>query len=320
MTIITQETYQTSVSYIKERIPDHFHSVKLGIICGTGLGTLVETIDPTTKIELSYKDIPGFAASNVIGHASKLVFGHLGESRTPTAFMVGRFHYYEGHSMQQCTLPVRVLKLLGVETLIVTNAAGSLNPKQKVGDLMILQDHLFLPGLAGNHPLVGPNLDQFGTRFPPMSDAYHYRLRQLAFLAGHQVGISLDDMHEGCYAMVSGPCFETSAESRFLIHSGADAVGMSTVPEVVVARHCGIKVLGISLMTNAVVVQRGKNAKKDVLKELGLPHDHIEGEQDVDRDLNVANHEEVLETGAARALDMQRMVKKLTDLIAEEKF
>lgn len=222
--------------------------------------------------------------------------------------------------MQQSTLPVRVLKLLGVETLIVTNAAGSLNPKQKVGDLMILQDHIFFPGLTGTHPLIGPNLEFFGTRFPPMSDAYNYRLRQLAFLAGHKVGISLDDMHEGCYAMVSGPSFETSAESRFLRNSGADAVGMSTVPEVVVARHCGIRVLGISLMTNAVVMDRGKNAKKDILKELNLSHDHIEGEQNIDRDLNVANHEEVLETGAARALDMQRMVKKLTDLISEEKF
>lgn len=253
----------------------------------------------------------------MVGHASKLVFGHLGDARTPTVFMVGRFHYYEGHTMQQCTLPVRVMKLLGVETLIVTNAAGSLNPNQKVGDLMVLQDHIFLPGLVGNHPLIGTNLDRFGTRFPSMSDAYSYRLRRLAFLAGHQVGISLDTMHEGVYCMVGGPSFETSSESRFLAQVGADAVGMSTIPEVVVARHCGIQVLGISLMTNAVVIARGRNAKKEILIDAGLPHDHLAHEE-VERDAIVANHEEVLETGAARTLDMQRLVKKIADLLVTE--
>ncbi|CAO3590961.1 unnamed protein product [Absidia cylindrospora] len=206
------------------------------------------------------------------------------------------------------------MKLLGVETLIVTNAAGSLNIKQKVGDLMVLQDHLFLPGLVGSHPLIGHNLESFGPRFPAMSDAYNFRLRQLAFTAGHQVGISLNDMHEGVYCMVSGPSFETSAESRLLQQNSADAVGMSTVPEVVVARHCGIKVLGISLMTNAVVISRGRNAKKQVMIDAGLPCDDLVHE-DIDRDALVANHEEVLETGAARALDMQRLVKKIADLL-----
>ncbi|KAI8085098.1 purine nucleoside phosphorylase [Halteromyces radiatus] len=317
MSIINESSIQTTFEYIQNRIPEEFKSVKLGIICGTGLGSLVDTIDPSTKVELHYTDIPGFAVSKVLGHASKLVFGHLGEARTPTVFMVGRFHFYEGHSMQQCTLPVRVMKLLGVETLIVTNAAGSLNKKQKVGDLMILQDHIFLPGLVGSHPLVGHNLETFGTRFPSMSDAYSYHLRRLAFKAGHQVGIDLADMHEGVYCMVSGPSFETSAESCLLMNNGADAVGMSTVPEVVVARHCGIQVLGISLMTNAVVISRGKNAKKEVLSDLGLPFDHIVDE-DIDRDAVVANHEEVLETGAARALDMQRLVKKIADLLSEQ--
>ncbi|KAI8332894.1 purine nucleoside phosphorylase [Chlamydoabsidia padenii] len=313
-TTIDETTIETTYQYIHSRLPEEFKSVKLGIICGTGLGTLVETINPATKLEFSYADIPGFATSKVVGHASKLVFGHLGDANTATVFMVGRFHFYEGHSMQQCTLPVRVMKRLGVETLIVTNAAGSLNPKQKVGDLMVLHDHLFLPGLVGNHPLAGTNLDTFGPRFPAMSDAYSYRLRRLAFMAGHQVGISLDDMHEGVYCMVSGPSFETSVESRFLMQSGADAVGMSTVPEVVVARHCGIQVLGISLMTNAVIVTRGRNAKKEVLAEAGLPHDHL-SHQDIERDAMVANHEEVLETGAARAVDMQRLVKKIADLL-----
>jgi purine-nucleoside phosphorylase len=182
---------------------------------------------------------------------------------------------------------------------------------------MVLHDHIFLPGLVGNHPLIGTNLNSFGTRFPSMSDAYSYRLRRLAFLAGHQVGISLDTMHEGVYCMVGGPSFETSAESRFLAQNGADAVGMSTIPEVVVARHCGIQVLGISLMTNAVVIARGRNAKKDVLIDAGLAHDHLAHEE-VERDAIVANHEEVLETGAARTADMQRLVKKIADLLVTD--
>ncbi|ORX43334.1 inosine guanosine and [Hesseltinella vesiculosa] len=309
------DVYERSVQYIRSSIPECFKSVKLGVICGTGLGSLVETIDPSSKVELSYSDIPGFAVSQVVGHASKLVFGHIGESCTPGVFMVGRFHFYEGHSMQQCTLPVRVMKLLGVETLLVTNAAGSLHPDHKIGDLMVIKDHLFFPGLAGNHPLRGHNLDVFGTRFPAMSDAYDCKLRELAFLAGHSVGVSLDDMHEGVYCMVSGPSFETSTESR-LIRCYADAVGMSTVPEVIVARHCGMKVLGISLLTNKVVVTYGKNAKKSALESLGLPSDHLEDEVKEADEVVVANHEEVLETGAARAADMQRLVVKLVDLIS----
>ncbi|KAI8070037.1 purine nucleoside phosphorylase [Gongronella butleri] len=311
---ISEDTYTPSVDYIRSHIPSSFQAVKLGIICGTGLGTLVDTIDPSTKIELAYSDIPGFATSRVVGHASKLVFGHLGDSRTPTVFMVGRFHFYEGHSMQQCTLPVRVMKLLGVETVIVTNAAGALRDQHKVGDLMIIQDHLFLPGLSGNHPLRGHNLDSFGPRFPAMSDAYSYKLRETAFLAGHQIGISLDDMHEGTYCMVSGPSFETSSESR-LIRDYADAVGMSTVPEVVVARHCGMQVLGISLLTNKVVVSPGNSAKQSVVQSLGLATVSTTPAKANEADLAVANHEEVLETGAARAADIQRLVIKIADML-----
>ncbi|KAI9027221.1 hsp7-like protein [Phycomyces nitens] len=301
---ITQETYETSASYLKKLVPQEFQTVKFGIICGSGLGGLVDTIDQSTKVEFPYETIPGFVSSTVVGHAGKLVFGHLGESRTPTVFMCGRFHFYEGHNLQQCTLPVRVMKLLGVETLVVTNACGSLNPEHKVGDLMIINDHLSLPGLSGNSPLIGHNFESFGPRFPPVSDAYTYNLRKLAFKAALEIGIKQDDIREGVYAFVAGPSYETRVEARFLASIGADVVGMSTVPEVVVARHCGIKVLGISLVTNAVVVARGKDAKKEVLAELGLV---TEEDTEIDIENYKANHEEVLETSALRAKDLQKL-------------
>ncbi|KAF7728588.1 hypothetical protein EC973_005814 [Apophysomyces ossiformis] len=312
---ITEATYQASYEYLVERVPKEFRNVKLGIICGSGLGGLVDTIDQTTKVEFPYGEVPGFVSSTVAGHAGKLVFGHLGEARVPTVFMCGRFHFYEGHSLQQCTLPVRVMKLMGVQCLIVTNACGALNPKFKVGDLMVINDHLSLPGLGGENPLTGRNLESFGTRFPAVSDAYTYALRKIAFKAALNVGIDQNDIAEGVYSFVGGPSFETRVEARFLASIGADVVGMSTVPEVIVARHAGIKVLGISLITNAVVTARGKDAKKEVLRELGLSN---ESDEEIDTELVIANHEEVLETSARRANDMQRLVKKIADLIAEE--
>lgn len=247
------------------------------------------------------------------GHAGKLVFGHLGESRTPTVFMVGRFHCYEGHTMLQCTLPVRVMVLLGIKSLIVTNACGGLKDVHKVGDLMIINDHLSLPGMVGNNALMGPNIDFFGPRFPAVSDAYTYALRKLAFKAAFEVGISEKDIREGVYAMVTGPSFETRVEARYLASIGADAVGMSTVPEVVVARHAGVKVLGISLITNDVVRARGKDAKLEVMRELGLT-EQVETEEDTEK--TFANHAEVLETSALRSNDMQRMVIRFADLLA----
>lgn len=249
----------------------------------------------------------------VVGHAGKLVFGHLGESRTPTVFMVGRFHCYEGHTMLQCTLPVRVMALMGIKSLIVTNACGGLKSEHKVGDLMIINDHLSLPGMVGNNALMGANIEFFGPRFPAVSDAYTYALRKLAFKAAFEVGISPNDIREGVYAMVTGPSFETRVEARYLATIGADAVGMSTVPEVVVARHAGIKVLGISLITNDVVRARGKDAKLEVMRELGLT-DKVDTEEDTEK--TFANHAEVLETSAMRSNDMQRMVIRYADLLA----
>lgn len=309
----TFEEYQTTADYLTSHLPEEFKRVELGVICGSGLGGLVDTIDQSTKVEFPYHEIPNFASSTVQGHAGKLVFGHLGEARTPTVFMVGRFHFYEGHSLQQCTLPVRVMSLLGVKYLIVTNACGGLQPTSKVGDFMIINDHLSLPGIVGNNPLVGPNLEQFGTRFPAVSDAYTYALRKLAFKAAFDIGVPQDDIFEGVYAMLSGPTFETRIEARYVASIGADVVGMSTVPEVVVARHAGIKVLGISLITNSVVLAKGKNAKLEVMRELGLT-DEVDTEEDTEG--VIANHEEVLETGARKSKDMQRLVTRFADLLA----
>ncbi|KAG2232340.1 nucleoside phosphorylase domain-containing protein [Thamnidium elegans] len=313
MTVITEETYKYSAEFLISKLPQEFQQVDLGVICGSGLGGLVDTIDQSTKVEFLYKDIPGFVASTVVGHAGKLVFGHLGEFRTPTVFMVGRFHCYEGHTMLQCTLPVRVMALMGIKSLIVTNACGGLKSEHKVGDLMIINDHLSLPGMVGNNALIGANIEFFGPRFPAVSDAYTYALRKLAFKAAFEVGISPNDIREGVYAMVTGPSFETRVEARYLATIGADVVGMSTVPEVVVARHAGIKVLGISLITNDVVRARGKDAKLEVMRELGLT-DKIDTEEDTEK--TFANHAEVLETSAMRSNDMQRMVIRYADLLA----
>lgn len=229
--------------------------------------------------------------------------------------MVGRFHLYEGHSVQECTFPVRVMKLLGVEVLVVTNACGALTDKLKVGDIMVINDHLSLAAMTGLNPLRGPNIDMFGPRFPPVSDAYTYSLRKLAFRAAFEAGIKVDDIQEGVYAYVSGPSYESRTEARVLAMMGADVVGMSTVPEVIVARHAGIKVLGLSLITNPVVTARGKDAKKEVMTELGIK---TVVDAEIDTELIKADHQEVLEASAKRADDMQRMVKIFADLLDKE--
>ncbi|KAG7319107.1 hypothetical protein KOW79_017581 [Hemibagrus wyckioides] len=197
-----------------------------------------------------YSDIPGFPQSTVQGHVGKLVFGEL-KGKTCVC-MQGRFHMYEGHSLCKVTFPVRVFKLLGVETLIVTNAAGSIAESYHCGDIMIIRDHINFPGLAGLNPLNGPNDDKFGPRFPPMSGVYDKDLRKLAFDICKRMGVT-QFVHEGVYCMVGGPNFESIAEARLLHKLGVDAVGMSTAPEVLVASHCGMRVFGLSLITNKVV-------------------------------------------------------------------
>jgi purine-nucleoside phosphorylase len=213
---------------------------ELGIILGTGLGALIEDIE--LDAALDYAEIPHFPVSTVESHSGRLVFGVL-EGRSVVA-MQGRFHYYEGYTLAQITFPVRVMQRLGVDTLIVSNACGGMNPTYRRGDLMRLDDHI---NLIGDNPLRGPNLDEIGPRFPDMSEPYDHRLGDLADRVALENAIR---MHVGVYVAVAGPNLETRAEYRFLRTIGADVVGMSTVPEVIVARHGGMRVLGISIVTD----------------------------------------------------------------------
>jgi purine-nucleoside phosphorylase len=215
----------------------------LGLILGSGLSSLADAVEDATA--LAYGDIPGFPVPSVEGHAGRLVIGWL-EGKA-VAVLQGRVHYYEGRSMAEITLPVRVLQLLGVRILMVTNAAGGLRPGFQPGDVMLISDHINLVGLGGQNPLRGPNLDQLGPRFPDMTVAYDPDLRKLAGKVAGEAGLIV---HEGVYAFVAGPNYETPAELRYLRQIGADAVGMSTVPEVIAARHGSTRVLGISGITN----------------------------------------------------------------------
>lgn len=211
-----------------------------GIILGTGLGALVNDI--TIHCELSYDDIPHFPVSTVESHHGKLILGQL--SGRPVVVMQGRFHYYEGYSMQEVTFPVRVMKLLGISALMVSNAAGGLNPAYQISDLMILSDHI---NLQPANPLTGPNLDELGGRFPDMSQPYRkdWVNRALAIAKAQNI-----PAHAGVYAAVTGPNLETSAEYKYLSIIGADAVGMSTVPEIIVARHMDIPCFAVSVITD----------------------------------------------------------------------
>jgi purine-nucleoside phosphorylase len=216
---------------------------EIGIILGTGLGALAKEIDVESQV--SYEDIPHFPLSTVESHAGRLIFGKLGKNNKNVMVMQGRFHYYEGYSMQQITFPVRVMKALGCHTLLVSNACGGMNPLFNPGDLMIMTDHI---NLLGDNPLIGPNDDELGPRFPDMSEPYTKSLIALA----EQIAIEEKiRVQRGVYVAVAGPNLETRAEYRFLRSIGADVVGMSTVPEVIVAVHSAMKVLGISVVTDA---------------------------------------------------------------------
>lgn len=214
-----------------------------GIILGTGLGGLVNEME-IVRI-LRYSDIPNFPVSTVEGHKGELIFGKLGG--TDVMAMQGRFHYYEGYALNEVTFPVRVMYDLGIKTLFVSNASGGLNPEFKVGDIMMISDHI---NMFGNNPLIGPNLNELGSRFPDMSLAYDLQLRNLARKIAVENHINLK---EGIYVGVSGPTFETPAEYKMFRLLGGDAIGMSTVPEVIVARHMGMRVFGISIITDSGV-------------------------------------------------------------------
>ena len=216
---------------------------RVGLILGSGLGTLAATVEEASIIP--FQELPGWPLSTVPGHRGYLVFGRL-EGQV-VMVMQGRVHYYEGYSMAQVALPVRVMQRLGIETLVVTNAAGAVNPAFEPGDMMLITDHVNLIGMAGLNPLRGPNLDVFGPRFPDMSQPYDRALNSIAREVAQTENLLL---HEGIYVSLAGPSFESPADLRFLRLIGADAVGMSTVPEVIAARHGGTRVLGISGISN----------------------------------------------------------------------
>ncbi|HUN24251.1 MAG TPA: purine-nucleoside phosphorylase [Anaerolineales bacterium] len=238
------------------------HRPTIGLILGSGLGSLANEISHADVIP--YTDLPHWPPSTVHGHSGQLVIGNL-EGQVVLA-MQGRIHFYEGYTMQQITMPVRVMALLGISTLIVTNAAGGINRAFEVGDPMLIVDHINFLGMVGMNPLMGPNLDEFGPRFPAMANAYDRDLGELARQVAQANGINL---REGVYCALSGPFYETPAELRFLQVIGADAVGMSTAPEVVVARHNGMRSLGISGITNVCDLTGDSPANHEEVIEAG---------------------------------------------------
>lgn len=271
--IFTRDHYEEAASAIRRHARVQ---PRIGIILGSGLSALADAVEDPVSID--YLDIPHFPVSTILGHQGRLVLGML--QGKPVAVMQGRVHYYEGYSMQQVTLPVRVLRHLGVETLVVTNAAGGLNKAFSSGDLMLITDHINLVGMTGANPLRGPNDAELGPRFPDMSKAYDRDLRRLAIAVASEAGLPL---HQGVYVGLTGPTFETPADIRFLRLIGADAVGMSTVPEVIVAQHGGMRVLGVSGISNVAIDQIDTNAE--------------------------ASHEEVLQAGELLAPRMTTLIK-----------
>lgn len=257
----TTADYEQAVAAIRQHTTIQ---PRIGLVLGSGLGTLADTLE--NAVAIPYAEIPGWPASTVHGHAGRLVIGEL--SGQQVVAQQGRAHFYEGYTMQQITFPIRVVHFLGVQTLILTNAAGGVDPSFSVGDVMLINDHINFPGMTGSNPLMGPNDDAIGPRFVGLAQAYDREMRGIARDVAREANIPL---HEGVYAAVSGPSFETPAEIRMLRTIGANAVGMSTVHEVLVARHAGMRVMACSGITNVAI-------------------DHVDSELET-------NHEEVLEAG-----------------------
>ncbi|XP_044737564.1 purine nucleoside phosphorylase isoform X2 [Chrysoperla carnea] len=279
------ETLVTSANYIKSKIP---FTPKIGVICGSGLGLVAKVIE--NSIIIPYSEIPNFPVSTVHGHAGRLIIGYL--NGVPVMCMQGRFHYYEGYPLWKCSMPVRVMKLVGIEHLITTNAAGGLNPDYKVGDIMLMKDHINIMGFAGNSPLQGPNDERFGPRFLPMNKAYNSDLIKLGKEVAKELNIA-DIVKEGVYTCLGGPNFETVAELKMLKLVGVDAVGMSTVSEVITARHCDLTVFAFSLITNICIT------------------DYESHEE--------ANHIEVLDAGKEREHILQQYVTRMVEKIGNLK-
>jgi purine-nucleoside phosphorylase len=241
----SQSDFEASAATIQRRTEVR---PRIGLILGSGLSTLADAVED--GVVIPYGEIPHFPVSTVEGHVGRLVVGRL--EGQAVAVMQGRAHYYEGYSMAEIALPVRVLQVLGIEILVITNAAGGLNSEFRAGDPMLITDHINLIGMSGLNPLRGPNLDDFGPRFPDMSRAYDPELRTLARQVAREADVVL---REGVYICLAGPSFETPADLGFLRVIGADAVGMSTVPEATVARHGGTRVLGLSGISNVLPVE-----------------------------------------------------------------
>lgn len=268
---VTLEQIKEVVAAVRSRLTD---TPRVGLILGSGLNALADSVSGAQIIP--FRELPHWPLSTVMGHSGQLVVGQL--EGQPVFVMQGRVHYYEGYSMSQVTLPVRVMQMLKMEMLIVTNAAGGINPDFVPGDVMLITDHLNLAGMAGLNPLIGPNLDEIGPRFPDMSQAYDRPFADLARVVAKQAGVLL---REGVYAGLSGPSFETPADLRFLRVAGADAVGMSTVPEVTVARHGGMRVLGFSGISNKA---------------------NLDGS-------TITTHEEVMEAGRVITPKMEKIIR-----------
>jgi purine-nucleoside phosphorylase len=278
MTIfVTLQQIDQAADFIREHTS---YRPRVGMILGSGLNALADSVANPTVIP--YGEIPNWPVSTVHGHAGRLVIGEL-EGQT-VFVMQGRIHYYEGYSMSQITLPVRVMLRLGLEMMFVTNAAGGVNPDFVPGDVMLITDHLNLIGMTGANPLMGPNIDELGPRFPDMSQAYDRQLMDLARQVASKEGITL---REGIYCALSGPSFEGPADLRFLRLAGTDAVGMSTVPEVIVARHGGLRVMGLSGISNKA---------------------NLDGS-------TVTTHEEVIEAGKLITPKMEKIIRGVLDAL-----
>jgi purine-nucleoside phosphorylase len=250
------EEAQAAAAFIQARAGI---SPKAGVILGSGLGAFAKRVD--RPVTIPYREIPSFPVSSVAGHAGELILGTI--NGVPAAVMSGRVHYYEGYAMEKATFPVRVLAALGVQSLVVTNAAGAVNPTFAPGDFMVIVDHI---NLTGANPLRGPNDERLGPRFPDMSHTYWLEGRKLWHEAAREVGVPL---HEGVYCGLTGPSYETPAEVRMLQRIGADTVGMSTVAEAIVAAHAGIKVAGLSVVTNRAAGLSSQPLSHEEVKEVG---------------------------------------------------